>query len=214
MLSFGPGTMESERKMGKEDRLFGAIAPSPIATVITDPRLPDNPIVAVNQAFCELTGYPEEEVLGRNCRFLAGPETEPWRTEEIRAAIAERRPCLTELLNYRADGSVFRNAVMIAPLFDEAGQLEYFLGSQMEVIEGADEPELVRRQRAIALVKELSPRQLQILQEMAAGYRNKQIAWRLQLSEKTVKMHRALMLGKLGAATSADAVRIAVEAGL
>lgn len=200
--------------MEREDRLFDAIASSPIATIVTDPRLPDNPIVAANRAFCELTGYSEGEIIGRNCRFLAGPETEPWRTEEIRAAIAERRPGLTELINYRRDGTPFRNAVMIAPVFDDKGELEYFIGSQMDAGDSPDAPAAVRRQRAIALVKSLSPRQLQILREMAAGYRNKQIAWRLSLSEKTVKMHRALMLEKLGAATSADAVRIAVEAGL
>lgn len=200
--------------MGFERRLHDAVAASPIATVLTDPNQTDNPIVAVNQAFCDLTLYPRDEIVGRNCRFLAGPETEVWNTQQLREAIEQRKPILTEILNYRRDGSVFRNAVMIAPVFGPSGELEYFLGSQMDVGEGAGSPEVVRRQRAAALVKTLSPRQLQILTEMAAGYRNKQIAWRLSLSEKTVKMHRALMLEKLGAASSADAVRIAVEAGL
>lgn len=200
--------------MGIERRLHDAVAASPIATVLTDPRQPDNPIVAANDAFSELTLYPQQEILGRNCRFLAGPETEVWNTQQIRDAIEERKPVLTEILNYRRDGSAFRNAVMIAPVFGPSGELEYFLGSQMDVGEGAGSPAVLRRQRAAALVKTLSPRQLEILKEMAAGYRNKQIAWRLSLSEKTVKMHRALMIEKLGAASSADAVRIAVEAGL
>ena len=62
------------------DNLVASIRNSPIASVISDPRLPYNPIVAVNEAFCALTGYPVEEIIGRNCKFLAGPATEPWLT--------------------------------------------------------------------------------------------------------------------------------------
>lgn len=200
--------------MVQEEELLGSIGPSPIATVITNPRLRDNPIVAANQAFIELTGFPEDEIVGRNCRFLSGPETEPWLTQKIRDSIRDRRPSLTELVNYRRDGTPFRNAVMVAPVFDEQGEIAYFLGSQMDMGEDPRSPAAQRRARAAALVAGLSPRQRQILEEMAAGYRNKQIAWRLSLSEKTVKMHRALLLERLGAKTSADAIRIAVEAGL
>lgn len=200
--------------MADEERLIASIGPSPIATVITNPRLADNPIIAVNAAFCSLTGYDEGQIVGRNCRFLAGAATEPWLTEKIREAVAARRATLTEIRNYKKDGTAFRNAVLVAPVFDGEGELAYFLGSQVDVGEEIGGPATLRRQRAVASVKTLSPRQLEILKEIAAGYRNKQIAWRLSLSEKTVKMHRALLLDRLGAATSADAVRIAVEAGL
>ena len=63
------------------------VAASPLAAVVTNPRKPDNPIAAVNSAFCALTGYSRQEIIGRNCRFLAGPETEPWGTEELRLAM-------------------------------------------------------------------------------------------------------------------------------
>ena len=202
-----PATAEAED-------LVASIALSPIASVITDPRLPDNPIVEANDAFSRLSGYSREEIVGRNCRFLAGARTEPWLTETIRQAIAAKRPTLLEILNYKKDGTPFRNAVLIAPIFDEAGALRYFLGSQLELPDDAPSPSVMRRQRAAASVGNLSPRQLQILKEMAEGRLNKQIAYRLSLSEKTVKMHRALLLEKLGAASSADAIRIAVEAGL
>jgi PAS domain S-box-containing protein len=195
-----------------EDPLLASIRLSPIATVISNPRLPDNPVVAANEAFCTLTGYHPEEIIGRNCRFLAGGDTEPWQTEKIREAIRLQRPTLTELLNHKKDGTPFRNAVLVAPVFGAEGRLDYFIGSQVEVPDEA--PSLLRRDRAAALVKTLSPRQRQILSEIANGYRNKQIAWRIKLSEKTVKMHRSLMMDKLGVATSADAVRLAVEAGL
>jgi PAS domain S-box-containing protein len=196
----------------EEEPLLASIRLSPIATVISNPRLLDNPVVAANEAFCLLTGYDHSEIVGRNCRFLAGADTEPWQTDKIREAIRLQRPTLTELLNHKKDGTPFRNAVLVAPVFGPEGSLDYFIGSQVEVPDEA--PSLLRRDRSAALVKSLSPRQREILGEMAGGYRNKQIAWRLKLSEKTVKMHRSLMMDKLGVGTSADAVRIAVEAGL
>ena len=196
----------------RDAALFASIRLSPIATVVTNPRLPDNPVVATNEAFCRLTLYCEDEIVGRNCRFLAGEATEPGQTERIRAAVRSLKPTLTELLNYRKDGSAFRNAVLVAPLFDADGEVAWFLGSQVEVASQA--PSASRRERSAGLVASLSPRQREVLREMAAGYRNKQIAWRLSLSEKTVKMHRGLLLAKLGVQTSADAIRIAVEAGL
>lgn len=197
-----------------EEALFASIDASPIATVITNPRLPDNPVVAVNRAFSDLTGYPAAEILGRNCRFLAGLDTEPWQTESVREAIRLMRPSLTELLNYRRDGTPFRNALIIAPLFDPEGELAWFIGSQVEVGSVAAGPLVLRQQRAVRLVQTLSQRQREVLGEMARGHRNKQIAWRLSLSEKTVKMHRSLALQKLGVSTSADAIRLAIEAGL
>ena len=187
---------------------------SPIATVISNPRRPDNPLEVANTAFCQLTGYSESEIVGRNCRFLAGELTEPWVTERIRHAIGARRPVLVDILNYRRDGSSFRNAVLVTPLFDEGGELAWFLGSQVDL--GMNSPSLfdARRARAVALVKSLSDRRRQVLELMARGLLNKQIAWELKISEKTVKMHRALLLEQLGVATTADAIRIAVEAGL
>jgi len=194
--------------------LLASIRVSPIAAVISDPRLPLNPIVAVNDAFCRLTGYPVDEIVGRNCKFLAGPATEPWLTERISAGVREHRPVLVEILNYKRDQTPFRNAVLVAPVFDVDGELEYFLGSQVELPDDAVGPLSARHAHAVAVVKTLSPRQREILQRIAAGYRSKQIAWQLSLSEKTVKMHRSLMFQKLGTANIADAIRIAVEAGL
>lgn len=196
------------------ESLLSSIRISPIAAVISDPRLPLNPIVAVNDAFCALTGYPVDEIIGRNCKFLAGPATEPWLTERISAGVRERRPVLVEILNYKRDQTPFRNAVLVAPVFDAEGELEYFLGSQVELPDDALGPLSARHASAVALVKTLSPRQRQILERIAAGHRSKQIAWQLDLSEKTVKMHRSLLLHKLGTTNVADAIRIAVEAGL
>lgn len=196
------------------DALQASIVNSPIASVISNPRLPDNPIIAVNHAFCALTGYGPEDILGRNCRFLAGPATEPWLTDRIREGTRARRATLVEILNYKRDGTPFRNAVLVAPVFSHDGELEYFLGSQVELDDDAIGPTSKRHQQAVEIVLGLSPRQREVLQQIAAGQRSKQIARNLDLSEKTVKMHRALVLEKLGTHNIADAIRIAVEAGL
>ena len=194
--------------------ILDAIRHSPIATVVSDPLQPDNPLIAVNEAFSAMTGYSEDEAIGRNCRFLRGPDTENSQTEKLRESIHARRPALAELINYRKDGSAFRNAVMIAPLFNGDGNLELFVGSQIEVLPEEGSIAVVRQQQAAEIVDRLSPRQREILQQMAQGFRTKQIAFRLSLSEKTVQMHRMLMFRKLSTSNAADAVRIAVEAGL
>ena len=182
--------------------------------VLSNPRRPDNPLEVVNAAFCTLTGYGEDEIIGRNCRFLAGKATEQPATEQLRAAIHNRRPVLTEILNYRRDGSPFRNGVMITPVNGADGELAWFLGSQVDLGSAPSRAFAERRSGAAECVAGLPPRQRQVLQAMARGLLNKQIAWELKISEKTVKMHRALLIGRLGVGTSAEAIRIAVEAGL
>lgn len=192
--------------------LNAMIATSPIAAVISNPQLPDNPIIECNEAFVALTGYTTDEIIGHNCRFLTGADTEPELSEMLRASIRDRRPVLVEILNYKKDGSPFRNAVLVAPIFGSDGALEYFLGSQMEV--GDDVARFAdRRALALQTFERLSPRQREVLLLMAAGHLNKQIGFALGLSERTVKMHRAALLRSLGVETTADAIRLAVEAG-
>ena len=189
------------------------IAASPIAAVVTDPRQPDNPIVACNQAFEVLTGYSSEEILGRNCRFLAGPGTELALSQELRSGQLERRPVLIEILNYKKDGTPFRNALLVAPIFDDQGELEYFIGSQMAVPDQSGQQTLDRQRIARHMIDALSPQRRAVLIAMAAGKRNKQIAFAMAITERTVKMHRAEVLSSLRVKTSADAIRIAIEAG-
>ena len=195
------------------DALIASIQLTSIATVVTDPRLADNPIIAVNAAFERLTGHGAADVVGRNCRLLRGPETEPEASAALRQAVSEGRPAMAELLNYRRDGSSFRNAVMIAPIIGEDGAPILFIGSQMEVpSRGSDGMERARDARL--RLDCLTTRQRQVLGLMARGLLNKQIAWELGISDKTVKMHRAALLAALDARSSADAIRLAVEAGL
>ncbi|MBS0254069.1 MAG: PAS domain-containing protein [Proteobacteria bacterium] len=186
------------------------IAGSAVAAVISNPRLPDNPIIECNDAFVALTGYTRDEIVGRNCRFLTGEDTEPWLIEALREGIREARPVMVEILNYKKNGQPFRNAVLVAPIFDASGALEYFLGSQMEIVDtGAGG----RPAAARALIEGLTPRQRTVLIAMAKGKLNKQIAYDMGLAERTVKMHRSALLQALGVRTTAEAVRLAIEAG-
>lgn len=128
----------NERTGGAEQQarmLTQAVSQSRLALCLTDPGQTDNPIVYVNAAFLELTGYDEGEILGRNCRFLQGPETDPHAVARVRHALDKRRVTIVELLNYRKDGSRFVNALQIGPIFDSSGRLSYFFGSQMDVTE-------------------------------------------------------------------------------
>ena len=100
------------------------------SVVISDPSRPDMPIIFVTEEFETQTGYPPEEVIGRNCRFLQGPETDPKAIQAIHDALAAETEITIDILNYRKDGSSFWNRLRIRPLFDDQGRLQYFVGAQ------------------------------------------------------------------------------------
>lgn len=100
---------------------------------ISDPSRPDNPLVFVNSAFCRLTGYSADEVLGRNCRFLQGPESNQQQIDILRQALHDNKPCKVEILNHRKDGSPFWNSLSISPVNDDAGQLRFYIGVQTDI---------------------------------------------------------------------------------
>jgi sigma-B regulation protein RsbU (phosphoserine phosphatase) len=100
---------------------------------IADARLPDRPLIYANQGFERVTGYAVAEVLGRNCRFLQGPGSDPAAVAEIRAAVAEQRECIVEILNYRRDGTSFWNRLSITPVRNDLGEVTHFIGIQSDV---------------------------------------------------------------------------------
>jgi len=193
--------------------LSGMIQSSAIAAVISNPRLDDNPIVECNDAFVALVGYSREEIIGRNCRFLTGPATEPNLTQQLRDGIAGRRPTMVEITNYKKDGSRFRNAVLVAPIFGADGALEFFLGSQSELPGEVDIAASDRRDAAARRLQRLTSRQREVSLMLAAGKLNKQIAYELGLNERTVKLHRAAVLQALGMRSTAEIIRLVIEAG-
>jgi PAS domain S-box-containing protein len=132
-----------------------AVIATEITFTITDPRQPDDPLVWVNPSFTRVTGYTYEDSVGRNCRFLQGPATDPARVAEIRGALADQRPLTTTLLNYRKDGTAFWNQLSISPVFDGDGRLVSFVGVQTDVTERVR----VEGERETAFAAEQSARQ-------------------------------------------------------
>ncbi|MGE7206760.1 histidine kinase famiy protein [Sphingomonas sp. NPDC019816] len=118
---------------GQSDIFFAAVKTTRMPMIVTDPRQPDNPIVFCNEAFSFMTGYSEEEILGTNCRFLQGPETDRDVVAQVRAAVERREEIAVELLNYRKNGSTFWNALFVSPVYDDAGELVYFFSSQLDI---------------------------------------------------------------------------------
>lgn len=119
--------------MEPDFRLIQALVTSQQNFVLSDPKLPDNPIVYCSDGFCKLSGYKRSEILGRNCRFLQGPGTDQNAVELIRAGVAEGRDMSVCLLNYKADGSPFWNQFFVAAIRDSNDKVVNFVGVQCEV---------------------------------------------------------------------------------
>lgn len=115
-----------------EDPFAAAFKATRMPMIVTDPSQPDNPIIFCNDAFRKLTGYSDDEIIGRNCRFLQGSETDRETVAKIRDSIVAGRDVAVDILNYRKDGSTFWNAVFISPVRDEAGSIIYFFASQVD----------------------------------------------------------------------------------
>ena len=135
-----------ERRSSEELRrlLDRAVAASSNGIVITDPRLPDDPIVYVNPAFEKTTGYPMEEVIGRNCRFLQGEDRDQPELEELRACLREGQECRVVLRNYRRDGARFWNELYVSPVHDDAGNVINFVGVQNDITESKRAQEVLK----------------------------------------------------------------------
>lgn len=113
--------------------LGAAVAAAPTGITLADPSRPDCPIVFLNPAFSEITGYPPSEVLGRNCRFLQGPDTDRAAVRRIRRAIDRGEAVTVEFVNYRKDGRRFWNELRIAPIHDRDGKLLAYVGIQHDI---------------------------------------------------------------------------------
>lgn len=127
----------------KTRALLSAIAGSDRPMTLSDPRLPDHPIMALNPAFEALTGYSAAESVGRNCRFLQGAATDRTTSARIKRCIGEQRGSIEWIVNQRRDGSTFWNLLFLVPVFDDEGTLLHFFGNQRDITEGrpADLPD-------------------------------------------------------------------------
>jgi PAS domain S-box-containing protein len=123
---------ERERELQRRTR---AIDEAPVGISISDPAQADNPMIYVNDAFVEMTGYPREEALGDNCRFLQGEHTDPEQVARIRKAIDAQEPIAIDIRNYRRDGTEFWNHLEIAPVRDSDGAVINWIGFQQDITE-------------------------------------------------------------------------------
>ncbi|TKX57431.1 PAS domain-containing protein [Halorubrum sp. SS7] len=130
-----------------------AVEDAPIGISISDPDLPDYPLVYVNDAWEEHTGYPVEEALGRNPRFLQGPGTDPETVDEIAEAIGNEEEVTVEIRNYRRDGTPFWNELTVAPVYDDDGDLAHYVGFQNDISD-RKEAERLAEERAEKLATE------------------------------------------------------------
>ena len=138
------------------DIFFAAVQTTLMPMLVTDPRQPDNPVVFANKAFLSMTGYTPQEVLGRNCRFLQGPHTDPATIELLREAVRRREDRAVEILNYRKDGSSFWNALFIAPIFNSEGEVVLFFSSQLDVSRRRDAEESLSQARKLEALGHLT----------------------------------------------------------
>ncbi|WP_414572557.1 PAS domain S-box protein [Nostoc sp. CCY 9925] len=110
-----------------------ALAATNNGIIIADARLAYNPVIYVNPAFERITGYSTTDVIGQNCRFLQGIDTEQPALHELRSSIKAGKSCKVILRNYRKDGMLFWNELSISPIHDENGKLSHFIGIQTDI---------------------------------------------------------------------------------
>ena len=138
------------------DIFFAAVETTRMPMILTDPKQPDNPIVFANHAFLTMTGYSGQEIVGTNCRFLQGPETDRDTVAEVRAAVANQSEVSVEILNYRKDGTSFWNALFLSPVFSNSGELVYFFASQLDVSRRRDAEAALRQAQKMEAVGQLT----------------------------------------------------------
>ncbi|MBD2296088.1 PAS domain S-box protein [Anabaena sphaerica FACHB-251] len=159
-----------------------AVASTNNGIVITDAKHPDHPVIYVNPAFEQITGYTCSETIGYNCRFLQGQETNQPGLHELRTAIKTGRSCNVVIRNYRKDGTLFWNELSISPIYDDNGELTHFIGIQNDI---------TKRQEAEAALKEKEERWQLALQGNNDGIWD----WNLKTNEVFFSAHWKEMLG-------------------
>ncbi|WP_315761037.1 histidine kinase famiy protein [Sphingomonas sp. Y38-1Y] len=140
----------------RHDIFFAAVETTRMPMIVTDPNRPDNPIVFCNKAFVKMTGYTLDDIVGHNCRFLQGPETDRSVIDQVRDAIARQEEVAVEVLNYRKNGSTFWNALFVSPVFDAAGKLIYFFGSQLDISRRKEAEEALHQAQKMEAVGKLT----------------------------------------------------------
>ena len=143
-------TLALRRKETEESTLMAqALNASTDSIVITDARLPDNPLIMVNPAFERITGYRPDESIGRNCRFLHQGESNQPALDILRTALRKHQNCRVVLKNFRKDGRLFWNELHVAPVRNAAGETTHFVGIQSDITSRKEADDALRQRDAI-----------------------------------------------------------------
>ena len=143
-----------DHEQGRGDPFAAALRATRMPMIITDPRQDDNPIVFANDAFLAMTGYERDEIMGRNCRFLQGADTDPGTVTSIKRAVEAKTDITVDILNYRKDHSPFWNTLYVSPVFSKAGELQFFFASQVDMT--ASREERLRADRAAKIAQSIA----------------------------------------------------------
>lgn len=177
------------------------------AIILCDATKPENPIVALNSAFETLTGYGQNEVLGRSCNILQAEDVDQPGIVDLRAAIKQRRPVQCILRNYRKDGSLFYNELFIGPIRNEQGVVTHFVGCQ-NVIDDAHSAYLktIARDR----FQQLTPKEQEIFELIADGHTAKTAASSLGISISNAEKRRLVVMNKMKTQNLTQLVRFSI----
>jgi PAS domain S-box-containing protein len=151
--------------------------------VITDSLADDEPIIYVNEGFERITGYRAEEVVGKNCRFLQGPQTDTDEAARIRRALEEGAEVAVEILNYRKDGGTFWNLISITPIYNSHGQVAYRIGVQMDV---------TRRRQSEAALRQTRDALERRVQQRTSELNEANLTLRAEVQQRRVAQERLL----------------------
>ena len=143
-----------EHEQGRGDPFAAALRATRMPMIITDPRQDDNPIVFANDAFLAMTGYERDEIMGQNCRFLQGADTDQGTIRSIKRAVEANTDIKVNILNYRKDNSPFWNTLYVSPVFSKAGELQFFFASQVDMT--ASREERLRAERAARIAQSIA----------------------------------------------------------
>ncbi|MBK2451671.1 PAS domain S-box protein, partial [Escherichia coli] len=140
----------------RHDIFFAAVETTRMPMIVTDPHRDDNPIIFCNRAFEKMTGYTQEEIVGKNCRFLQGHETDQDTVSQVREAIRHQREVSVEILNYRKNGSTFWNALFVSPVHGADGEIRYFFASQLDISRRKEAEEALHQAQKMEAVGKLT----------------------------------------------------------
>ena len=139
-------TFIAEKDPGLIPQILSKILDSSVNGItLADPDLEDMPLVYVNKAFLNMSGYTMEEVIGKNCRFMQGNDRDQKERYIMQEAIKNKEPVEVTFRNYRKNGELFYNHLEMSPLFDSGGKLLYYLGVQLDVTQQIHAKEEIKR---------------------------------------------------------------------